>query len=123
MTENTPLHTHDCTCCIFLGRYENKNFAEELDLYYCPSQSLTPTVIARYSSEPSEYLSNLLFPRYYLEDFRKANPDNTDDSVTILRSAKESPSSPLFEAAARSIEKNLIDENLSSASTARFRPK
>lgn len=44
-------YKHDaCSNCKYLGRFK------EYDLYYCQS-IFTKTVLARYSSEPSEYLS------------------------------------------------------------------
>jgi hypothetical protein len=48
----TPRYEHDCVGCIFLGRYGVN------DLYYCASE---PTLIARQSSEGSDYLSGLEF--------------------------------------------------------------
>ena len=122
MSKQLPLHTHDCDCCIFLGRHSDKNFPEELDLYFCPSQSYTPTVIARYDSEPSAYLSNLIVAKYYVADYKKSHENSELSTIEILRSAKPNASSTLLEAAARAIEAGLIDENLSSASTARYRP-
>ena len=46
-----PRHKHDCDQCDYLGQYEGA------DLYFC-GKSL-PTVIARYSDEPSDYTSGL----------------------------------------------------------------
>lgn len=47
----TARYKHDaCSNCKYLGRFK------EYDLYYCQS-IFTKTVLARYSSEPSEYLS------------------------------------------------------------------
>ena len=49
-TDAEPLYEHDCKSCIFLGALI------DYDLYYCGKQG-DITVIARYSDEPSEYLS------------------------------------------------------------------
>jgi hypothetical protein len=46
---------HDCEDCVFLGQHN------EFDLYFCPSPSLHSTVIARYSSEGSDYHSGVEF--------------------------------------------------------------
>lgn len=42
--------SHPDRCCTYLGRFN------EYDLYYCEGP-FTKTVLARYSNEPSEYLS------------------------------------------------------------------
>lgn len=49
-----PLYEHDSDCCTFLGIFKNA------DLYYC-KQMNNPTVIARFSSDPSDYSSGLCF--------------------------------------------------------------
>jgi hypothetical protein len=49
--DRSARHKHDsCPNCHYLGQYA------DYDLYYCES-FFTKTVIARYSSEPSKYLS------------------------------------------------------------------
>lgn len=50
-----PQFQHDCDKCTFLGRHGDN------DLYFCGQEGFTsnPTVIARYSSEPSHYQSGL----------------------------------------------------------------
>lgn len=51
-----PTYTHDCDSCQFLGTV---NVQERVtDLYYCGKE---PTLIARYSSEGSDYASGLCF--------------------------------------------------------------
>jgi hypothetical protein len=47
------LYHHDCDRCTFLGVFE------QCDLYHCHQGGLGPTVIARYSSQPSDYASGL----------------------------------------------------------------
>lgn len=48
---------HDCKKCVFLGTYQNT-----FDLYFCDKQGPTrPTVIARHSDKPEDYLSGLYF--------------------------------------------------------------
>ncbi len=55
-----PRYAHDCELCTSLGEFKS------FDLYYCPQQTLgTATVIARNSSEPSDYSSGLWFGRKY----------------------------------------------------------
>lgn len=49
----TPHYTHDCDNCTFLG---NNGRA---DLYYCTQSGTRVTLIARYSSEGSDYISGL----------------------------------------------------------------
>jgi hypothetical protein len=50
-------YQHDCDKCVPLGEHETA------DLYYCEQGGLSPTVIARYSSVPPDYQSNLLFAK------------------------------------------------------------
>lgn len=47
---NQPKFEHDCDRCVFLGH------ALDADLYFCLS---APTVIARYSSWESDYISGM----------------------------------------------------------------
>jgi hypothetical protein len=47
-----PRYEHDCTHCVFVGRYK------EYDLYVHPSEKYN-TVVARYSSEGGEYSSGI----------------------------------------------------------------
>lgn len=47
---HTPAYTHDCTHCLFLGRWEG------FDLYFCPNE---PTVLARAGDEGPDYTSGL----------------------------------------------------------------
>ncbi len=53
-----PVWEHDKTCCKFLGTVLNAG-DKLVDLYYCPTGG--PTVIARYSNEPSDYTSGICF--------------------------------------------------------------
>lgn len=57
LAEEQPYHEHDCTRCTFLG---HKN---GMDLYHCVQGGVhqMPTVIARRSSEGSDYKSGLPF--------------------------------------------------------------
>ena len=52
----TPLYDHDCDTCVFLGPFE------EHDLYVCShANKIIGTVIGRYGSSPSDYVSNVDF--------------------------------------------------------------
>jgi hypothetical protein len=51
--KNDPVYYHDCEHCVFLGHYNGS------DLYYHDQGEVT--VIARYSSEPGDYSSGLMF--------------------------------------------------------------
>lgn len=115
-----PHHTHDCETCQYLGS-TLKN-GKPVDLYFHFAKGRTNTVIARYSSKPSDYESNLLFPKYFLQDYLANHPENKLSNVEILR--LPSFTNPVFEAAARSIELNLIDKDLNKASifTSRTKP-
>lgn len=48
-----PRYTHDCLHCQYLGRFD------ATDLYFCDQGGGSPTVIARHSSEGSDYKSGL----------------------------------------------------------------
>jgi hypothetical protein len=52
-----PQFQHNCDQCVFLGRAHHDGTAA--DLYFCPQTGTLPTVLARYSNEPSEYLSGI----------------------------------------------------------------
>lgn len=58
-----PLFTHDCDDCIYLGHTiytDTARRAMRYDLYYCvKGNGSIPTVLARWSSKPSEYLSGM----------------------------------------------------------------
>jgi len=56
MNESKPLFEHDCDRCIFLGSHTIEE--TQADLYW---HDKDPTVIARYSSEPSDYSSGICF--------------------------------------------------------------
>lgn len=58
-----PRYEHDCRSCLFLGQYQ------KFDLYFCPKD---PTIIARYSSDPSCYHSGIVFA--VIADGRAINP-------------------------------------------------
>jgi len=53
-----PLHQHDCSCCIFLGRKATPQ--GEVDLYAHTGTGFSQTVIARYSSDGPKYSSGLV---------------------------------------------------------------
>ena len=59
MPELTPIYKHDCENCKFLGTLNNT------DLYVCAIQNKIDTVIARYSSEPGDYISGFEFAKSY----------------------------------------------------------
>lgn len=59
-----PQFTHDCTACVFLGRYSRPpgqllfTLKNEFDLYFCKaSNRCLDTVVARFGNEGSEYAS------------------------------------------------------------------
>ncbi len=64
-TNETPRYKHDCDACVFLGRYGVN------DLYFCASE---PTLIARQSSEGSDYLSGLEFGLVAFKEGRGGYP-------------------------------------------------
>lgn len=58
-----PLYDHDCTSCVFLGTYNGY-----ADLYWCMQGTKNrPTLIARFSDDPPDYLSGIPFRKVYPE--------------------------------------------------------
>jgi len=57
-----PLYQHNCTDCVFLGVYEDR-----IDLYWCAQGGVIPTIIARYNSDPGDYISGFPFRVHYPE--------------------------------------------------------
>lgn len=55
ITTETPLYTHSCSCCTFLGRHHSRG--EDWDLYVHGAGH--PTVLARWGCEGPEYTSGL----------------------------------------------------------------
>ena len=53
---NKPKYLHDCESCVFLGAFQNET---DVDLYWC-RQNGSPTIIARFSDEGSDYESGIL---------------------------------------------------------------
>jgi hypothetical protein len=50
---------HDCTSCTFLAYVRIDGVSA--DLYHCMQDGSIPTVIARFSNEPSDNISGLAF--------------------------------------------------------------
>ena len=67
-----PNWTHDCDGCTFLATLYHEGTSAppgRYDLYHCGDQLHgMPTIIARRSSEPGDYMSGLPIARAYLED-------------------------------------------------------
>lgn len=64
-----PLYKHDCESCTFLGVYQQR------DLYACCSAEWPPVLIARASSEGSDYEAVTLFgDPVKLERYRADHP-------------------------------------------------
>ena len=59
-----PEYKHDCDNCTYLG-FEKKD-GKMVDLYFCPQHTL-PTIIARYSSEASDYISGIQLANHFPE--------------------------------------------------------
>lgn len=55
----SPLFEHDCTCCTFLGTFD------ERDLYH-HGGSFETTLIARWSSDGPDYTSGMVFAAPFL---------------------------------------------------------
>lgn len=50
-----PTYAHDCNDCMFLGTTTSRHMP--VDCYYHPSSGNGGVILARLSSEPSDYLS------------------------------------------------------------------
>lgn len=53
-----PNYEHDCAKCKSLGTTVSGSSGKVVDLYFCPTE---PTIIARFSDEPSDYASGISF--------------------------------------------------------------
>ncbi len=61
MSDHKPQYTHDCKACSYLGafNYEASGLGQtRAELYVCPCDN--GTLIARLSSEPSNYASSTI---------------------------------------------------------------
>ena len=65
--EDTPRYVHNCKNCKFLGQYK------EFDLYVCVKGTKINTVVARYSSVDSDYVSGLGYALSYRNNECKSN--------------------------------------------------
>jgi hypothetical protein len=74
-----PRYKHDCKNCTFLGEWR------ERDLYHCLQGGNYPTVVARFSDEPEDYISGL---RFALELESWENENNEEPLVEAYRRAK-----------------------------------
>lgn len=54
-----PHFKHDCDTCNYLGGYVDRG--QIMDLYFCDQGNHFPTVVLRYSDEPSENASGIRF--------------------------------------------------------------
>ena len=59
-----PEYKHDCDNCTYLG-YDKKD-GKMVDLYYCPQHGVS-TIIARFSSEGSDYVSGVHLASHFPE--------------------------------------------------------
>ena len=71
----TPLHSHDCTNCKYLGTVYIES--KEIDFYYCLS---TGSVVGRLSSEPDDYWSA---PATSLDTMLKYSTTNTKGTLAL----------------------------------------
>jgi hypothetical protein len=62
--EDGPIYEHDCKNCVFVGNLEDDKKIE-YDLYYHPKQSSidSETVVARFSDNPSDNISGMVFSK------------------------------------------------------------
>lgn len=57
---DVPEYEHDCDNCIFLGNLALPPIdalAKNYDLYVCEMDGILQTIVARYSDNPSDYIS------------------------------------------------------------------
>jgi hypothetical protein len=85
--KDQPLYEHDCDNCAYLGQFKQSDL-RALDLYVHPGKETT--VIARFSSEGSDYSSGLDF--------------------AYSAQIKNDATSPLLEAKKRAVKAGLINE-------------
>lgn len=126
-----PLFKHDCKCCTFLGTTEvpenvTQTIPIEIDMYFCEQNSLAPTVIARLSSEPSDYISGIQVPKYSSQDLIETGKfSNSKEALeSIVSETSSLVSYTLCLAALKALEKGLINEKFESNNpNAKNKPK
>lgn len=52
----TPSFDHDCAECVFLGQFHTSGALGIYDVYRCPQGGI-PTIVARFSDGPEDYIS------------------------------------------------------------------
>lgn len=57
MNRKTPIYTHDCKACDYLGPFEHRGV--KYDLYYADHGGSPDTLIARFGNEYREYISGI----------------------------------------------------------------
>ena len=74
-----PIHKHDCPKCTHLGS------SDTVDYYHCKQdhRKFSGTLIARYSSEPSDYSSGMGFYNF-IYDINVAGNLALDQGLTTL---------------------------------------
>lgn len=67
-----PQFVHDHDDCVYLGAHR-VGHGQVADLYFCEQGGMLATVIARFSSEPSNYTSGMALADFdpYLAEARK----------------------------------------------------
>ena len=71
ITNQQPLHRHDCDNCVFLGQFDGAYGRTDLYMHPSPTPALR-TVIARYDSEGSQYVSGMPFAYGRIADLTEA---------------------------------------------------
>lgn len=65
MKDESSFYIHDCPKCVYLG-FDKSDKGIPIDLYFCGQHGI-PTVIARYSSQGSDYVSGLALASHFPE--------------------------------------------------------
>ena len=117
-----PHYKHDCTHCRLLATIdvpEHLNDVDKiLDLYYCEQGSFGGTVIARFGSYGSEYMSGLSFPKASAnEKTNKGLAKNSKEALEmVVGETNHLTTYALSLAALKAIECEFLDNNLNESS-------
>lgn len=114
----TPRYEHDCDNCNYLGIFHFVPRSDEdcqeavFDLYFCSQGGIRPTVIARESSEPSEYSSGFGVAQYIVQKERPKYPELSFEALLekVIKEERHLTIRMLTDAALRAYRKGLLTE-------------
>ena len=85
--KEVPQYIHNCSCCVFLGRFDfdgllsnNTTIPLRSDLYVC-ERGRRVVLVGRFSDEGSDYITSLRSLIERDEDWIRKNPSTTSPAL------------------------------------------